>query len=331
MNGKKYKVTIKVVDHPPRYCDDWKEEQKMSRVAELCSKTQLHEVPTEKKPVYKNSLTLQVSDTRNKSGETEFAKKATSGENVDQKLRTNWTCRDSNVEDTSGRQTLDSMVHSREVEGRLKCNQIQFESKRCNSLNIYKLRRSNAIADCNEGSDQNGSSLELDDSGEQYLETLTEIPSRFKRSSLLRFDNSVSSAKHDIWTGKNGFHVDQPVVLWNGNIKESERKVFAMNTNGIGEGSIASDCLVADSLRRPRLNREGSACSSDSIITEIEGLSDDDHEGEVLCAKAEGNVTGPDEEVGLQCAVEQRWLFYSCYRLAAGKLCNFQILNICIT
>ena len=308
MNGKKYKVTIKVVDHPPRYCDDWKEEQKMSRVAELCSKTKHDEVPMEKKPVYKSSLTLQVSDTRNKSSETEFAKKATSGENVDQKSKTSSTCRDSNVECTSGRQTLDSMGHS-EVEGRWKCNQTRFDSKRCNSLNIYKLQRSNAIADCNEGLDQNGSSLELDDGGEEYLETLTGIPSRFKRSSLLRFNNSVSSAKHDIWTGKNGFHVDQPVVLWNGNIKESEQKVFAMNTNGIGEGFISSDCLVADSPGRPRLNREGSACSSDSIITEIEGLSDDDHEGEVLCAKAEGNVTGPNEEVSLQCTVEQRGCF----------------------
>lgn len=311
MNGKKYKVTIKVVDHPPRCCVDCnKEEQKMPKVDEVFAQTELHGVPIGNKPVYKSSVTAHVSDIRNKSRATEFAKKATSGENVNQKLKTNWTCRDSDVEGSSGRRTLHSKGHS-EVDGRLKCNQMQLESERCASLNIYKLQRSNAITHCNEGLDQNGSSLGLDDSGEEYSETLTGIPSKLKTSSLLRLNNSTSNAKYGIWTGKNGFHVDQPVVLRNGSIiEERERKALAMNTNGIGEEIISSDSLAADSPpRRPRLNREGSACSSDSIITEIEGLSDDDHEDEVLCAKAERNETGPNEEVSFQRTVVEQRLF----------------------
>jgi hypothetical protein len=68
--------------------------------------------------------------------------------------------------------------------------------------------------------------------------------------------------------------------------------------NAIGNG-ITDDFLSdSDALRRnrPPLNREGSACSSDSIITEIEGLTDDEDGGLKDCPN-EGGGSGNIEEV----------------------------------
>lgn len=288
MNGKKYKVTINTVDHPPRYCDDWKEQQVMSGFAQ----SNIRKPPTENKPVYKSCVTLQLSDKRSKSGEIKFAKRATSGEVVDQESKITGSCCDSHVKG-----------NWQEILGdrRRECSQDPLEFERCTSLNIYKLERNITIADpygqSKEGSDQHRSSvLELhDDSGD--LETLSGRFPKLKKPGLPYLNKyNVSTAKYGVGAQKNGFNVDQPVVILSSwcESEQSEEIIFP-NMNGTEEGFNPSDCLVADSLRRPRLNREGSACSSDSIITEIEGLSDDDHECKELCEKADENETGTDE------------------------------------
>ncbi|XP_028395962.1 inositol-trisphosphate 3-kinase A-like [Dendronephthya gigantea] len=278
MNSRrKYKVTIRVVDHPPgttasfrdssgdKHSEDEVEEQKTIPLSEN------NTIPTKVQPVYQSSLSLQLSDKRNRSSVhcSAFCSLSTECEALE-------TGRKTRCEDRVGEE---GMLDSEFCE----CTSTKplLKADTNTSLNIYKLTRNNAIdqedTDETNVKTDNIKTCERADPGK----FTTKERRRQQRHSCGKFE-----AKYGVHRHRNGYnrHLPSIVVLNAANMEGAGfDENLVTNTATIGNGIRDDFFPDFDALGtrrdRPPLNREGSACSSDSIITEIEGLTDD--EGEI--------------------------------------------------
>ena len=298
MNGKKYKVTIRVVDHPPRYCDEWNKQQKMKEINQDHDKGKVIAPLTEVKPVLESHVSLGDPDNMSRLNGIDFTREVTPRDYIRRATKANDRPSDSHMKGSSDfdSHTLVSQPHNenrrrREQKGK------PLEPTKSTSLNIYKLKRSNVIEDHNNdcfGEDR----VSLGAALGEVLETSNNRQPKSQGAGLSYLNNG-SSAKVGFGTGKNGFHVGVPVVILSSakDSQKAELNSLPMNAtaNSVQDG-LSSDLFAADSFKRPLLNREGSVCSSDSIITEIEGLTDDENVDEP-CGKVTQSEDDPNEQV----------------------------------
>ncbi len=271
MNGRrKYKVTIRVVDHPPSTTTTYhdtlsveRNEQKTDPVSED------NKISSGIKSVYKSSVSMQVSDKQSHSC-----------------VRNSPCCaslKGCKPPSTAiraghhGRNLNEDMLHSESFE----CLKPLLTTDKKTSLNINKLTRNNAI--------------DQEELGEQPSEVTNNIVScecrkpvsfNIPTEKLLNPQTCSSAditAKYGVYKPRNGFFRQLPIVVLNSAATMEEGSMDNnVTNNAIGNG-IQDDFLpdfdaCGTRTDRPPLNREGSACSSDSIITEIDGFSDEEGE-----------------------------------------------------
>ena len=152
------------------------------------------------------------------------------------------------------------------------------------SLNINKLTRNNAI----DQEELQGSNV----TASNIINCARTKPSKFYSATESRDLHCWSSvdfeANYGIRKPRNGFPNHLPIVVLNSsNMEEASYEENILN-NGVEEDFCQGFDELGRRTDRPPLTREGSACSSDSIITEIEGLTDDESELK-SCSNDDGN------------------------------------------
>ena len=287
MNGRrKYKVTIRVVDHPPRtrisYRDPLGAERNEQKTDPLLSEDNTNSSGI--KSVYKSSVSVQVSDKRSHSCVHNSAS-CTSPKGCE--------VRSTNATAESHDRAKEDMPNSEFCE----CTKPLLRENKTTSLNINKLTRNNAI------DQEELDELNVDVNNIASCECTKAV--KFITTEKLS-PRSCSSAefeaKYGVHKPRNGFPRHLPIVVLNSghsvNMDEASYEQNIVTDNAIGNGITDDFFSDSDALRRnrPPLNREGSACSSDSIITEIEGLTDDE-DGELKDCPNEGGGSGNIEEV----------------------------------
>ena len=268
MNGpRKYKVTIRVVDHPSsetasiqnRLSVEKKEQKTEPSLNDNTFSSGI-------KSVHKSSVSWKVSDIRSHSCVRNSCCCA-SPKGLDQRQ----TCTKSERHDRilNNEDMLDSEFYE--------CTKPLLRTDKTASLNINKLTRSNAIdeEELEEPNEINNIAIASSECGR---------PVKFSTSgkqSSQTCSSADSKTSYGLRKPKNGFTLHLPIVVLNSTtMEEDSHEQNIVTNNALGNG-IQDDFLPefeGSETRedRPPLNREGSACSSDSIITEIEGLTDDE-------------------------------------------------------
>ena len=287
MNGqRKYKVTIRVVDHPPSTRTRFQNSNsalKNEQKADILSVD--NTVSSGINSVYKSSVSEPISERQDYS-----------------RVHDSDTCvspRGHEIRSTNGKAEPSNRIFRKE--GMLnsefcECNKPLLGAGRTASLNINKLTRNNAI----DQEDLEETRVDINNIGScDFSETANDITTG--KQSPKGYSRTVIQGNYGIRSPKNGFPRQLPIVVLNsGNMEGASHEQNILTNNAIGNGicdDFLPDCLdtLGTSTDRPPLNREGSACSSDSIITEIEGLSDDEEDE----LKGYSNECGNSEQVCL--------------------------------
>lgn len=289
MNGRrKYKVTIRVVDHPPSTtsspCDSDNVEISEQKTASLGEDSA---ISSETKPVCKSRVSSELPDERNWSSVDDSVCCAVRKGNKARSLDTKSKTYDSSFKEgmlNSACEEFSECVGTKPSLG----------SRGNASLNIYKLRRNNVTVGgkCFEEEKANVNTNNIGacefPKPERVITTINFSSPRFSCASF--------GAKHGVHKQRNGFSSHLPcVVLNSANMDDiSYDQSILTDKNGMQDAFLPEFDALGTRSGRPPLDREGSACSSDSIITEIEGLTDE--EGDLKGCSNEGD-DAPCEEV----------------------------------
>lgn len=282
MNGpKKYKVTIRVVDRPPisrvRFTTPFSVDRSKQKTYAVSNDN------TTSKPVLNSSASLKVSD---EVGDSRVYVNSACcilptgcvGRTSSKKTE----CRDKGLQ-------LDKDKSNSEV---CECTKLLLKTDTATSLNINKLTRRKAI-DQEEFIEQNVdiNNIARRENTKAVKALANERAEKVSESSCL---SANVGGKYAVNKPINGFPRHLPIVVLNSdeltNMEGARHEETIVAFNGVGnviEDDLMSSYDALGRKDRPPLNREGSACSSDSIITEIEELTDE--ETELKDCSNEGN------------------------------------------
>ena len=290
MNGKRrYKVTIRVVDHPPRTSASTQNRLSVERKEQKTEPSHDNTISSGIKSVYKSSVSLQVTENRSHS------------------CVRNTTCSASPKGFEQGKgyasaETDDRVPNQAMLDSEFyECTKPLLKTYKTASLNINKLTRNNAIDEEEQEQPSDINNIASSGCSEPVKFITTE------ELSLQTFSSADFKAKYGVHKPKNGFTRHLPIVVLNSaNMEEDSHGQNIALGNGIQDDFFPDLDALRTREDRPPLNREGSACSSDSIITEIEGLTDD-----------EGDPKGCSE---VDCGSQEVYKLYSFYSMPDGQV-----------
>ena len=263
MNGRrKYKVTIRVYDHPPGTSESLHDqhcvERNEQKIDAAISKD--NTISSGIKSVNESSTSVSGSDDRSHPSVHDSCGNPSPKSSGFLITRTNSRGHDRGLK-------TEGMLNSESSE----CTK---PANKPTSLNINKLTRNNAI----DQEELQGANL----TGSNIVNCVRTKPCKFiatDRQSLHGWSVVDFEAKFGIRKARNGFSSHLPIVVLNSaNMEEASYDENILTNNGVDDNFWPGFDEFGRRTDRPPLNREGSACSSDSIITEIEGLTDDESE-----------------------------------------------------
>ena len=262
MNGqRKYKVTIRVVDHPPRSTASTQNRLSVERKEQKAEPSQDKTISSGIKSVYKSSVSLQVTEKRSHSCVRNTAGSASTNGFEQRKGYAS--------ADSHDRVPNEDMLDSEFYE----CTKPLLKTDKTASLNINKLTRNDAIDEEEQEQPSDINNI----ASSRCIEPVKFITTKELRPQT--FSSADFKAKYGVCKPKNGFTRHLPILVLNSaNMEEGSHGQNISLGNGIQDDFLPDLDALRASEDRPPLNREGSACSSDSIITEIEELTDDEGE-----------------------------------------------------